>query len=206
MAVTVKKATLWRKELSNRPGTLSDALKPFADSKSNLQVVMGYVFPNDRSHAAVEVYPVTGKKAEDAARKGGLTPANSIHCLLAEGGDEVGLAHRMAEALSKAGVNINFAIIQVIQKRFMGVFGFDSATDAAKAAGLLKGASRATAKKARPAKKSAKKAAPKKAAKKSAKKATAKKSTAKKAAAKKSTAKKSAAKKPAKKPAAKKKR
>src|SRR5277367_2889868 len=108
MAVTVKKAVLWRRELKNKPGTLADTLKPFADAGANLQVVMGYNYPGEPNRSAVEVYPVIGK-AEAAARKAGLRAADDLHCLVVEGDDRVGLAHQVAEAISDARVNISFA-------------------------------------------------------------------------------------------------
>ncbi len=41
MAITVKKAVLWRKEVDNRPG----ALEPLAQAGADLQVVMAYRYP-----------------------------------------------------------------------------------------------------------------------------------------------------------------
>jgi len=140
MAVSVKKAVLWRRELENRPGTLADALRPFADGKVNLQVVMGYVMPGGKAQAALEVYPVTGKKAEDAAKAAGMEPMTGTSALVVEGDDQVGLGYRMASALAAENVNINFSIIQVIGKRFTGVFGFDTSALAEKAMKLIKAA------------------------------------------------------------------
>ncbi len=57
MAVTVKKITLWRGKIEDRPGTLADVLAPFAASRADLQVVMGYREPGD-AQAVVELYPV----------------------------------------------------------------------------------------------------------------------------------------------------
>lgn len=210
MAVAVKKAVLWRRELENRPGTLAEALKPFADARVNLKVVMGYVFPNDRSRAALEVYPVTGAKAERAARAGGLEAFTGVHSLVVEGDDRAGLAHDVAAALAGAGVNISFAVVEVVGKKYKGVFGFESAGDADKAAGLIKNAAKGPAKKApaKRAKKGARKAAKKPARKAGAKKkaparkAVGRKTAGKKAAAKRPTAKKAGRKTAAKKPAA----
>jgi hypothetical protein len=67
MAVTVKKITLWRAEVANRPGILARALEPFAGAGTDLQVVMGYRFPGNESKAAIELCPVTGKKNAAAA-------------------------------------------------------------------------------------------------------------------------------------------
>jgi hypothetical protein len=40
MAVTVKKAVLWSKEIDNRPGMLASTLKPLSEAGVDLQVVM----------------------------------------------------------------------------------------------------------------------------------------------------------------------
>jgi len=193
MAVTVKKAVLWRRDLENRPGTLADALKPLADAKINLQVVMGYRLPTEHNKSVLELYPVSGGKAETAAKQAGLAPASGIHCLVVEGDDSVGLGHKMASALAQAGINITFAIVQVTGRRFSGVFGFDTEDGANKASGILKAAARVAAPRR---KRATAKAAPKKAARKArpTKKAAGKKGVAKKAAKPRKPAKKSAAK------------
>lgn len=195
MAVTVKKAVLWRRELENRPGTLAEALKPFAEAKANLQVVMGYVLA-DKARAALEVYPVTGKKAEDAARAAGMEPMETVAALVVEGDDRVGLGHQMSSAMAEKGINLHFAVIQVVDKRFSGVFGFENSADADAAAALIKSVAVAVKKKAAPRKKAAAKKVSRKAAPK--RKAAARKTTG----AKKKAAPRKAAKKTAKKPAA----
>ena len=48
MAVTVKKAVLWRKEIDNRPGMLANTLEPLSEAGADLQVVMGYRYPGGR--------------------------------------------------------------------------------------------------------------------------------------------------------------
>jgi hypothetical protein len=45
MAVTVKSATLWRREVENRPGALASTLEPLAKARVDLRVVMGYRLP-----------------------------------------------------------------------------------------------------------------------------------------------------------------
>ena len=68
MAVTVKEITLWRREIQNRPGMLAETLDPLADARADLQVLMAYRFPGDEARGAVELFPVSGKKAIAAAR------------------------------------------------------------------------------------------------------------------------------------------
>ena len=62
MAVAVKNITLWRKEIENKTGMLAQTLEPFAKLGTDLQVVMGYRIPGEESKAALELYPVTGRK------------------------------------------------------------------------------------------------------------------------------------------------
>lgn len=138
MAITVKKATIWRRELENHPGTLAEALKPFADNDVNLKVVMGYGFPNSNSEAAVEIYPITDAKAEKAAQAAGFKASKEVHALVIEGDDRPGLAYEIATQIGHAKININFSIFQVIDKKFSGVFGFPSEDAAVKAEELIK--------------------------------------------------------------------
>jgi hypothetical protein len=145
MAVTVKRAVLWRRELENRPGTLAETLRPFAERKQNLQIVMGYAFPGEPDRSAVEVYPVEGEQAEQAAAAAGLFPAEQIACLLVEGDDRVGLAHEIAMKVAEAGVNIHFVVIQVVARRYNAVFGFGSQGEADQANEIITEIVRASA-------------------------------------------------------------
>ena len=140
MAVTVKRISLWRKELENRAGTLAETLDPVAKAGADLQVVMGYCYPGDRTKAAVELFPVTTKKAAAAAQGAGLAAA-SIPALHVEGDNRAGLGHALTRALADAGVNLDFLVAQVIGRKFSAVFGFENEADAQKASAVIKKAS-----------------------------------------------------------------
>ncbi len=141
MAVTIKKITLWRGRIDNRPGTLAGALEPLASAKTDLQVLMGYREPG-QAQAVVEVYPVSGSRASAGARGAGLGPAAQAS-LLVTGDNRAGVGHAMARALGDAGININFLVAQAAGRKYSMVFGFDSETDAANAAKLIKKAASA---------------------------------------------------------------
>lgn len=66
MAITLKKITVWRKEVDNKPGALADTLALLAQARTDLQAVMGYRYPEDQGKAVIELHPVSGKKAIDA--------------------------------------------------------------------------------------------------------------------------------------------
>jgi hypothetical protein len=142
MALSVKKATLWRKEVGNAPGVLADVLSPLAQAGANLRVVMGYALPGDPSRAVIEVFPITGKKATAAATANGLA-ASTIACLLVEGDDRPGLGARMARAIADHGVNISFLIAETVGRKFSAVFGFENAAAADVAAKAIKQAAKA---------------------------------------------------------------
>jgi hypothetical protein len=141
MAVTVKKAILWRREVDNQPGMLANTLQPLSEAGADLQVVMAYGYPGGENRAAIELYPVSGKKSVAAAQAAGLAPS-SISTLLVEGDNRPGLGHAIAKAIGDAGINMSFVMAQVAGRRYSALFGFENEADASKAATLIK---RATA-------------------------------------------------------------
>jgi len=144
MAIAVKKVALWRKEVANDPGVLANVLQPLAEAGANLRVVMGYTIPGQADRAAIEVFPISGKRVSDAASRAGLG-ASPIACLLVEGDDRAGLGSDMARAIADSGVNISFVMAETIGRRFSAVFGFHSDADAASAAKAIKSAAKPSA-------------------------------------------------------------
>jgi hypothetical protein len=141
MAVTVKRVTLWRLETAHEAGALARVLAPLAQAGADLRVVMGYGFPAPAQHAAIEVFPISGKKVTAAAAAAGLTPSG-IACLLVEGDNRPGLGAAMARALGDAGINISFLVAEVIGRKFSAVFGFGSDGDATQAQKIIKAAAK----------------------------------------------------------------
>src|SRR5271156_6100290 len=72
MPVTVKSISLWRKEAENKTGLLAQTLEPLTKAGADLGVVMGYRLPGNEAKAAIEIYPVSGKKVKAAATETGL--------------------------------------------------------------------------------------------------------------------------------------
>lgn len=141
MAITVKKITLWRKEVAHEAGMLADVLEPLAEAGVNLRLVMGYAIPGEPSRAAIEVFPITGKKLIGAATTAGLA-ASQIACLLVEGDDRAGLGADMGRAVTNAGVNISFLMAEAFGRKFSAVFGFQNDGDAATASKAIKSAAK----------------------------------------------------------------
>ena len=140
MAVTVKPIPLWRKQTAHTPGVLAETLEPLASAGASLRVVMGYGL-GDTGQAAIEVFPIAGKKVSAAAAQAGLS-ASQIAALLVEGDDRPGLGAAMARAIANAGVNIEFVVAQTVGRKFAAVFGFRSAEEAKAVAKAIKVAAR----------------------------------------------------------------
>ncbi len=137
MAVTVKKVTLWRKEVDNRPGMLASILQPLSEAGADLQVLMAYRYPGSEDKGAIEVHPVSGRKSTAAAQAAGLAPS-SIPTLLVEGDNRAGLGHAIAKAIGDAGINLSFVMAQVVGRRYAAVFGFANEADASRATTFIK--------------------------------------------------------------------
>jgi hypothetical protein len=145
MPVTVKSISLWRKEVVNQVGVLAETLEPVSKADANLRVLMGYRYPGDATKAAIELYPIQGKRVTAAATQAGLV-ASSIPTLTVEGDDKPGLGQAIAEAISGARVNMTFFVAQTIGRKFSAVLGFETEADAKTAAPLIKKAARTTKK------------------------------------------------------------
>src|SRR5262245_25361760 len=100
-------------------------------------MVMGYRFPGQESKAAIELYPVTGRKSVTAAKEAGFN-ASAIPALLVEGDNRAGLGYATAQAIAGAGINMDFLVAQVIGRKYSAVFGFESEADAAKCAAIIR--------------------------------------------------------------------
>ena len=145
MAVKIKAITLWRREVENQTGMLADTLEPFAKRGADLQLVMGYRYAGQEQKAAIEIYPVAGKKIIEAAQEKGLS-ASTIPALLVEGDNKAGLGHAIAQSLAEAGINLTFLVAQVIGRKYSAVIGFETEDDSKKASALIKKAGSKTRK------------------------------------------------------------
>lgn len=138
MATTVKHITLWRRELDDKVGALADTLQPLARAGVNLQVVMAYRYPGHEEKAAIELYPIAGKKLMTAAQAAGLRASSEIPTLLVEGDDKPGVGQAISGAIAGAGINMTFLMAQVVGRRHSTIVGFETEADARKAATLIK--------------------------------------------------------------------
>ncbi len=136
MSIQVKRAQVWKIDTPNTPGTLANTLSPLAESRVDLDLVMGYSTP-DRTAATVEVFPLDNQRAQRAARSAGFRKSD-IPCVTVTGKNEAGLARRITSALAEVGINLNFFIAQTVDSRFAGIFGFEAQSEADLAVKILR--------------------------------------------------------------------
>jgi hypothetical protein len=141
MALSIKKLTLWRGVVENRPGALAEVLEPVAAAGTDLEIVMGYREPGQPTRAVLEIAPVLGRKLTEAVEGAGLLPS-AIPAVQVSGSNRAGLAHKVARALADAGINVAFLVAQAVGRSYSAVFGFESEADAARAVALIRKAAR----------------------------------------------------------------
>ena len=139
MAVTIKKVTLWRTEVENKPGALSGVLAPLAEVWRRFAGGDGLSISGRQAQGHDRGCPVSGKKSAAAASKAGLA-ASAIPTLLVQGDNRPGLGHAIAQAIAEARINVAFLVAQVIDTQFSAVIGFASEAASKRAAALIKNA------------------------------------------------------------------
>ena len=88
----------------------------------------------------VFVSPVSGPRAQEAARSAGLSPATDLATLRVEGADTKGAGAALTRAIAGAGINLRGLSAAVIGGRYVAYFGFDNAVDAGRAADAIRSA------------------------------------------------------------------
>jgi hypothetical protein len=69
--------------------------------------------------------------------------ASTIPTLIVEGDNRAGLGHAIAQAINEAGINLAFVLAQVVGRRYSAVLGFETESDASRAAVAIRQASAA---------------------------------------------------------------
>ena len=149
MALQIKTVDVWAGEMQDQSGALARVLEALAAGGADVDCVIGRRQPDRPGSGVVFVSPVSGKRAQTAARAAGISPANDIGTLRVEGANKQGLGGRITRAIADAGLNLRGVSAATIGNKFVAYFGFDSAADAARAAAVLKSFDKAGGKKAK---------------------------------------------------------
>jgi hypothetical protein len=138
MAYTVNKVDMWMGEIDDKVGGLAAKLEALAEAGVDLEVVVARRQPHQPGKGVVFLGPVAGAKAQKAASAVGLSKAANLAALRVEGQNKPGDCHRLTRLLAEAGINLRGLTATTVGKKYVLALGFDNASDADKAARLLR--------------------------------------------------------------------
>jgi len=139
MALSVERVDVWAASIEDQPGGLAGKLAPLADAGADLEFVIARRAPDKPGTGVVFVTPLQGDAQTAAGEKAGFAVADSLHSLRVEGDNQPGIGAELTRKLAGAGINLRGLSAAVIGGRFIMYLALDTAEDADKAAGLLKG-------------------------------------------------------------------
>lgn len=137
MAMKITKVEVWAGDIQDQPGGLARVADALAAAGANIECCVARRQAERPGMGMVFVSPIKGKKAQDAARSIGMSPA-SMGTLRVEGPDKAGTGARIARAVADAGINMRGCSASTIGNKFVAYFGFDNAMDADRAAKAIK--------------------------------------------------------------------
>lgn len=128
----------WAAPLEDRSGALAAKLKALAAGGVNLELAVARRTPDKPGKGVVFVTPITGARQCGAAGAAGFTRSNSLHTLRVEGTDKPGQVAVVTAALADKGINVRGLSAAAIGRKFICHIGFDTETDVAKAARIVR--------------------------------------------------------------------
>jgi hypothetical protein len=137
MRFKMDRVHVWSGEVPDQIGATASKLAFLAQAGANLEYVFTKRLADKPGRGVLYVAPVTGPAQVRAAREAGLTETFSpvVHRL--EGDNQAGLAHRVTQQWSVAGINLQGLTLAVLGDRFVGYVAFDTVDDANRAAQIL---------------------------------------------------------------------
>jgi hypothetical protein len=138
MKLNISRTDTWAATIEDRPGGLADKLSALAAAGANLEFIIARRAPEQRGNGVVFVTPLKGARQIKAAEAAGFQKTESLHSLRIEGPDKPGMAAKLTQAVSDAGINLRGLSAAAFGKRQVTHVALDSAQDAAKTAKALK--------------------------------------------------------------------
>ena len=139
MPLNVTQVDVWAGDIQDQPGGLARVLSAIAGAGGSVECVIARREQGRPGTGVVFVTPLTGARAQTAARDAGLSPAEDLATLRVEGSDAPGLGARITEALAAAGINLRGVSAAVVGRNFVAYIGLDNRGDAQSAMTALRG-------------------------------------------------------------------
>jgi len=128
---------VWSASLIDKPGGLSNKLKCLDDAGVDLDFIISRRAPEKPGGGVVFISPLRGDREVRAASILGFTISNSIAAVRVEGENEPGAAARLTDLIADAEINMRGFSGAVVGRRYIAYIGFDSPSDAKKAASII---------------------------------------------------------------------
>jgi len=138
MDLLVNRVEVWAASTVDKPGGLSALLNGLYEAGADLDFVIARRAPDEPGTGVVFLTPIRGDREVEAASTLGFNLTSSIDSVRVEGDNVPGAAARLAELIADAGINIRGFSVAVIGPRYIVYVGFDSSSDAEKAAEIIK--------------------------------------------------------------------
>ena len=138
MPLKVSKTDVWAVEIHDQPGGLAQVMEVLAGAGANLQCVIGRRQADKPGTGVVFVTPLKGKNVMAVATAAGFEETHRIATLRVEGADRPGAGAQIARAIANAGVSLRGVSAVALGTKFVGFLGFDSWSDANRAAAALR--------------------------------------------------------------------
>ena len=141
----VNRVDVWTASIADKPGGLSGTLKGVFEAGADLDFVIARRAPDEPGTGAVFITPIRGDREIEAASMLGFNLTSSVDSVRVEGDNVPGAAVNIAEMIANADINIRSFSAAVIGPRYIAYVGFDSSSDADRAAKVLQEAERVAA-------------------------------------------------------------
>ncbi len=131
MPYTIATVDVWAGSVRDRPGAATEKLSALSDAGANLEFVIAR--RDKPGKGVIFCAPIKGASQTRAAKKVGLSKAQSLKSLRIEGPDKAGLGASVTGALAEAGINMRGISAAALGKRAVFYFAFDSPKDSSRA-------------------------------------------------------------------------
>lgn len=145
MDMLVDRVDVWTASIADKPGGLSRTLKGVYEAGADLDFVVARRAPDTPGTGAVFLTPIRGDREVEAASTLGFNLASSVDSVRVEGDNLPGAAVNIADVIANADINIRSFSAAVMGPRYIAYIGFDSSSDADRAAKVLQEAERVAA-------------------------------------------------------------
>jgi hypothetical protein len=145
MDMLVDRVDVWTASIADNPGGLSRTLKGVYEAGADLDFVIARRAPDKPGTGAVFLTPIRGDREIEAASTLGFNLTSSVDSVRVEGDNVPGAAVNIADVIANADINIRSFSAAVIGPRYIAYIGFDSSSDADRAAKVLREAERVAA-------------------------------------------------------------